>query len=65
MLGKEDFLFEEVVEQEVMANQGTNWVTSKCCSTHCLPSRNCKVSNGEDEQEWGKFLEINAGIVQY
>lgn len=65
MIEKDDFLFEEVTEQEFMANQATNWVASNCVSMHCLPSRSCKIVNANDVEEWGAFLEINAGVVQY
>ncbi|SDK23856.1 hypothetical protein [Natronincola ferrireducens] len=62
MLKKEDFLFEEVKDSEIFAeySDGCSGSRSDCCTRVC--TRNNAVAS---EEEWGKFLEINAGVVQY
>lgn len=62
MLKKEDFLFEEVQDTEVFAeySAGCSGSRSDCCTRVCT-----KMGEYATEEQWGKFLEVNAGVVQY
>ena len=59
---KIDFLFEEIENEEMFAeySEGCSGDRSDCCTRVC--TRDCGVAT---EAEWGRFLEVNAGIVQY
>lgn len=62
MMKKDDFLFEEIDNEVILAEytDGCSGDRSDCCTRVC-------TRDGEraPEAEWGKFLEINAGIIQY
>ncbi|WP_041719078.1 hypothetical protein [Alkaliphilus oremlandii] len=62
MLNKDDFLFEEIKDSEMFAeySEGCSGSRSDCCTRVC--TRDCKMAT---EEEWGKFLKINAGVIQY
>jgi hypothetical protein len=62
MLKAEDFLFEEIEESLVLAkySDGCSGSRSDCCTRVC--TRNNQVAT---EAEWGAFLEVNSGVVQY
>lgn len=55
---REDFLFEEIKDEEMFAeySEGCSGERSDCCTREC---------DRATTAEWGKFLEVNAGIVQY
>lgn len=59
----DDFIFEQVNDKQVRAEY-----TADCSNAgrSCCCTRSC-TQNGiiEDEAQWGAFLEINAGIIQY
>lgn len=59
----EDFSFEVLDEKQSLADY-----TADCSGDgrSCCCTRSC-TQNGvyADENAWGEFLEINAGIVQY
>ena len=59
---KEDFLFEEVENEEMFGeySEGCSGSRSDCCTRVC--TRDCGRAT---EEQWGEFLEVNAGIVQY
>ncbi|MPN52731.1 hypothetical protein SDC9_200393 [bioreactor metagenome] len=63
MFKAEDFIFEPVDEAQVMAEY-----TADCSNAgrSCCCTRSC-TQNGlyASEEEWGQFLELNAGVVQY
>ncbi|RTR26712.1 hypothetical protein EKG37_20610 [Robertmurraya yapensis] len=62
MLKAEDFLFEEIEESLVLTkySDGCSGNRSDCCTRVC--TRNNQVAT---EEEWGAFLEVNSGVVQY
>ncbi|WGV60436.1 hypothetical protein QIH01_04710 [Brevibacillus brevis] len=62
MFTEEDFVFEEVDETVMLAayTRECSGGRSDCCTRVC--TRNHEVAT---EAEWGKFLEVNAGVVQY
>ena len=59
----EDFAFEAIEEKQSLADY-----TADCSGAgrSCCCTRSC-TQNGTyaDEEAWGKFLEINAGVAQY
>ena len=57
-----DFLFEELDDPTMFAeySEGCSGSRSDCCTRVCTRNR-----QEATEEEWGKFLEINAGVVQY
>lgn len=61
MLTAKDFVFEEL-EESMMAEytKECSGSRSDCCTRVC--TRNNMQAT---EAEWGKFLEVNAGIIQY
>lgn len=52
--------FEEIKEEELFSEYtaGCSGGRSDCCTRTCG-----KV--GLSEQEWGKFLEVEGGVIQY
>ncbi|WP_214711489.1 MULTISPECIES: hypothetical protein [unclassified Exiguobacterium] len=62
MENKPMLLFEEVSETELFAEYTANCSGSRsdCCTRVC--TRNKEMAT---EEEWGKFLEIEGGIIQY
>lgn len=59
----DDFVFEVVDEKHLMADYTadcSNGGRSCCCTRSC-------TQNGINatEEEWGEFLEVNSGIIQY
>ena len=62
ILEKEDFLFEEIKNEEMFAeySEGCSGDRSDCCTRVC--TRDCEKAT---EEQWGRFLEVNAGVVQY
>ncbi len=63
MFKEDDFVFEPVSENQVMAEY-----TADCSNAgrSCCCTRSC-TQNGlyASEEEWGRFLDLNAGVVQY
>ena len=59
---KDDFLFEEVKDQELFAeySAGCSGSRSDCCTRVCT-----KAGEYATEEQWGQFLEVNKGVVQY
>lgn len=57
-----ELVFEEVSEQELFADYtaGCSGDRSDCCTKVC--TRNAYVST---EDAWGKFLEVEGGVIQY
>ncbi|MED0986688.1 hypothetical protein [Bacillus paramycoides] len=55
-------LFEEIDEQEIFAeySDGCSGSRSDCCTRVC--TRNGQMAT---EEEWGKFLEVEGGVIQY
>ena len=62
LLKAEDFVFEEIEESTMLAeySDGCSGGRSDCCTRVC--TRNNEVAT---EEEWGVFLEVNSGVVQY
>ncbi len=62
MLNKEDFLFEEIESSEIFAeySDGCSGSRSDCCTRVCT-----RMGEYATEEQWGKFLEVNSGVVQY
>lgn len=60
---KNEILFEEISEEEMFSDYtgGCSGDVSDCCTRVCTRDDN-SVSN---EAEWGKFLEIQGGVIQY
>ncbi|MDP0506043.1 MAG: hypothetical protein Q7K47_02325 [Fusobacterium sp. JB019] len=59
----DDFEFEVVEEEHVMGAYSagcSNEGRSACCTRVCTRN-NIDIS----EEQWGEFLEINAGVIQY
>lgn len=54
--------FEEINEEEMFADytQTCSGDRSECCTRVC--TRDNYVAS---EEEWGKFLEVEGGIIQY
>ena len=54
--------FEEIDEEEMFADYsaGCSGSRSDCCTRVC--TRDNYVSS---EEEWGKFLEVEGGVIQY
>ena len=55
-------IFEEISDEELFADYTADCSgnRSDCCTRVC--TRNGVVAT---EEEWGKFLEIEGGIIQY
>lgn len=59
-------LFEEVNENEIFADYtaGCSGNRSDCCTRVCT-----RDFNGHEyaatEEEWGKFLDVEGGVIQY
>ena len=55
-------MFEEIEESELFADYTADCSGSRsdCCTRVC--TRNQSLATEED---WGKFLEIESGIIQY
>lgn len=58
---KNTIVFEEVSEEEVFSaySAGCSGSRSDCCT------RVCKDHNYANEEDWGKFLEVEGGVIQY
>lgn len=59
---KDSLLFEEILDEEVFAEYsgGCSGERSDCCTRVC--TRNNEMATEED---WGKFLEVEGGVIQY
>ena len=57
-----DLIFEEVSENELFADYTADCSgdRSDCCTRVC--TRDNVVATAED---WGKFLEVESGVIQY
>lgn len=55
-------LFEEILDEEFFAeySAGCSGDRSDCCTRVC--TRNNSMATEED---WGKFLEVEGGVIQY
>ena len=55
-------LFEEVKDEELFAafTRECSGSRSDCCTRVCT-----RVDNNNLEEEWGKFLNIEGGVIQY
>lgn len=55
-------LFEEIKEEEIFAEYSDSCSGSRsdCCTRVC--TRNHEMAT---EEEWGKFLEVESGVIQY
>lgn len=60
-----ELLFEEVTEEEIFADYTADCSGSRsdCCTRVC--TRNCEKNYAVTEEEWGKFLEVEGGVIQY
>lgn len=58
----ENLVFEEINESELFSDYTADCSGSRsdCCTRVC--TRNQAVASEED---WGKFLEIESGVIQY
>ena len=59
-------VFEEVTETEVFADytRDCSGDRSDCCTRVC--TRKCDPKyDTVSEEEWGKFLEVEGGVIQY
>ncbi len=56
--------FEEIDDKEVFNDYTADCSGSRsdCCTRVCTRDCNENVAN---EEEWGKFLEIEGGVIQY
>ena len=54
--------FEEVEEKELFADYTADcsWARSDCCTRVCTRDRYVAT-----EEEWGKFLNVEGGVIQY
>lgn len=57
-----ELLFEEITEAEMFADYtaGCSGSQSACCTRTCT-----RIDDVASEEEWGKFLEIEGGVIQY
>ena len=55
-----ELVFEEIKEEELFADCSGS--RSDCCTRVC--TRKCDDFTSTEE-EWGKFLEIEGGVIQY
>lgn len=58
--------FEEISENEMFADYTADCSGSRsdCCTRVC--TRDCHHGNYvASEEEWGKFLEVKGGVIQY
>lgn len=62
-----EIIFEEVTEEEAFAGYtaGCSNAQSACCTRTCSRKRGCFDYDGNNEEEWGKFLEVQGGVIQY
>lgn len=53
--------FEEISEEKIFSaySAGCSGSRSDCCT------RVCRDENYANEEDWGKFLEIEGGVIQY
>ena len=61
-----DLIFEEIDEQDLFADYTADCSGSRsdCCTRVC--ARKCLKDDGiTTEEEWGRFLEIEGGVIQY
>lgn len=56
--------FEEVDEKEMFADYTADCSGSRsdCCTRVC--TRDCKADYASEE-DWGKFLNVEGGVIQY
>lgn len=59
-----DLIFEEVSENELFADYTADCSgdRSDCCTRVC--TRDCD-GNRTAEDAWGKFLDVEGGVIQY
>lgn len=59
---KQVIMFEEINEEELFADysRGCSGQRSDCCTKVC--TRNGNIATAD---EWGKFLDIEGGVIQY
>lgn len=59
---KKEIQFDEITENEVSANysDGCSGGRSDCCTRVCT-----RVGQVASEEEWGKFLAVEGGVIQY
>lgn len=62
---KTDLVFEEIVEDVEFADYTADCSGSRsdCCTRVC--TREYDDEHHSSEEEWGRFLEINGGVIQY
>jgi hypothetical protein len=60
---KTKLVFEEITVESSFADYTAecSGERSDCCTRVCSNNRECAMT----EEAWGKFLEINGGIIQY
>ena len=60
-----ELLFEEVTESEFFADYTADCSGSRsdCCTRVC--TRDCKDNYETTEADWGKFLDVEGGVIQY
>ena len=58
-------VFEEVSENELFADYTADCSGSRsdCCTRVC--TRQCDEYRLATEEEWGKFLDVEGGVIQY
>lgn len=61
---KRDFKFEILTEEDLIKRDnytgGCSGSRSDCCTRVC--TRDGEIASSD---EWGKYLELNAGVIQY
>ncbi len=59
----EKLVFEEISDNEMFADYtaGCSGNRSDCCTRVCKPNENFAAT----EEEWGKFLAVEGGVIQY
>lgn len=64
MKKEKDFKFTVLTEEELVKREnysaGCSGSRSDCCTRVC--TKNGEVASAD---EWGKYLELNAGVIQY
>ena len=62
MEDKNTLVFEEVAESEMFADYtaGCSGNRSDCCTRVCT-----RTDYVATEEEWGKFLDVEGGVIQY
>lgn len=60
-----ELVFEEVAEEELFADYTADCSGSRsdCCTRVC--TRNCNEDYAAEEEDWGNFLEVEGGVIQY